>query len=275
MDLRERTRRRTRRNAVGIPRRVAAMLPPLVSVALLSACTLVRGPGAAAPLAASLQDIIPHGDRDHFVYVWERRSDGEPLGTGIQVEHVTALDTPGEFEIALSEDAQATGRVRIRDDGKAIVLLTEDDLPRGIRLTYDPPLPYLEAPVRAGELNASSTANVTGLDDGAPIGSLRVTQTTQISALAHVHALLGDYTHAVAVRTVRNIQGAEGGIEMRMALVLVPGIGEISSDGTVAGAPALHRELACALVAGKPIGNCRQLQQTLKEFSRPESSDVP
>lgn len=253
---------------------VLALAALCVGVFGISACSLRPFATQEPASLGSLKDLVPHGDRDHFVFVWERVVEGGTAGAGLQVEHVTALETPGEFEIALSENAEATGRVHIRDDETAIVLLSEDDLTRGIRLTYDPPLPYLEAPLVPGERHASATAAVTGLDDGRPLGTLQVAQTTQVSRLPRTQSRLGTYTNAVQVRTMRHIQGIEGDVEMTLALVLVSGIGEIKSEGVVSGAPTLRRELACAIIAGKQIGDCHRLKQEMKELKRAGSTDL-
>src|SRR5262245_34502995 len=134
------------------PRCAGMLLPALVFAAFgVSGCSLFGGKARPVQLAPSVQALVPHAARDPFVYLWKRSNEGRPIGSGIQVEHVAALRAPGEFEITMSEDGIASGRVRIRDDGKAIVVLGEDDLSRGIRLRYDPPLPYLESPVMSGE----------------------------------------------------------------------------------------------------------------------------
>ena len=35
-----------------------------------------------------------------------------------------------------------------------------------------------------------------------------------------------------------------------------PGVGEVRSETTIAGAPPQHRELVCAVIAGKRVGEC-------------------
>lgn len=236
----------------------------------ISGCALFS---PSRPLARSVQELVPHSDSDHFVFVWERNANGQPIGNGIQVEHVTAIEG-GDFEITLSENATGVGRVRIRDVGKTIVLLSEDDLTRGVRLQYDPPLPYLEGPVVAGEQRATSQATITALSDGSPVGALRVAQVIHVRSAGAVRSRLGTFDHAVAVDTARTLQGPGGDLEMRTAMVLVPGVGEIRSDGSVPGEPALHRELACALIGGHPIGDCRHVKQTLQEFEGAGPTDV-
>jgi hypothetical protein len=245
---------------------------------LLLALMSVAGAGCAffgppRPLAESVQELVPHADGDHFVFIWERLANGKPIGSGIQVEHITAVEG-GDFEITLSENATGVGRVRIRDVGKGIVLLSEDDLLRGVRLQYDPPLPYLDGPVVSGEQHAASEATVTALSDGTPLGAVHVAQVIHVRPAGAVRSVLGIFDRAVAVDTARTLQGPNGDVEMRTALVIVPGIGEIGSKGNVAGGAILQRELACALISGRPIGNCRRLNQVLQELEDAGPADV-
>jgi len=164
--------------------------------------------------------------------------------------------------------------VRIRDVGKGIVLLSEDDLTRGVRLQYDPPLPYLEGPVVTGEQHATSEAKITTLSDGAPLGALRVAQVIQVRAAGTVRSRLGAFTRAVSVDTARTLQGPSGDLQMRTAMLVAPGIGEIRSEGSVPDEPLLYRELACAFIGGHPIGDCRRLDQSLQESEDAGQTDV-
>ena len=230
--------------------------------------------GEPAALARSPQELVPHGDRDHLVYVVERTDGGQRTVEGTQVEHMSALDQPGAFEVTLSENGIPTGRVQARDDGHTIWLVSEDDLTRQIRLTYDPPLPYLELPLVAGERRAVSTARMSRLADGQPAGALQVTQVQQLGVAPPGRARFGTYQHAVSVRTVRTLQSPEGTLELSTTMVLVPGIGEVLSDGLASGTPPTHRELVCAIIGGRTIGDCRNLNVILKESTDAGSTDL-
>src|SRR5512143_1245247 len=76
-----------------------ALVALVTMVAAGCTATLQR---PAPPLATSLQEISPHADGDHFVYVWKQVLEDGVTRAGIQVEHLTALDN-GEFEVTLSE----------------------------------------------------------------------------------------------------------------------------------------------------------------------------
>jgi hypothetical protein len=192
---------------------------------------------------------------------------------GIHVEHFTSLDN-GEFDVTLSEDGAVIGHTRFRDDGHALLLVSET-LGRGLRLSYDPPLPQLDVPLYPGETHATATVTVIALDDDKQLETLPVTQVTQASPAPPVHLALGDYTHGVQLRTVRTLQFAEGPVELSSTAVLVPGIGEIRSEGAVTGAAPLVRELACATIGGRHIGNCRTLRERVEELERTGSPNLP
>src|SRR5262245_35291476 len=98
----------------------------LCAALLLSCgCGLMR-PTRGKQFADSLSELMPHGDRDHFVYIWQKVSNGERLAEGVQVEHVQSSPERDEFEVVLSEDGVPAGRLRMRDDGQQIALLDED-----------------------------------------------------------------------------------------------------------------------------------------------------
>lgn len=227
---------------------------------------------AQQPLATSLQELAPHADGNHFVYVWQQLLDGGVVRAGIQVEHLTSLDN-GEFDVTLSEDGAAIGHSRFRDDGRTLVLVSET-LGPGLRLSYDPPLPQLDMPLYPGETHATATVTVSALDGDKQLETLQVTQVVQASRAPPVHLPLGDYTHGVQMRTVRTLQFAEGPVELTSTALLVPDIGEIRSEGATTGAAPLVRELACATIGGRHIGNCRTLRERVEELERAGSPNL-
>ena len=235
----------------------------LVLGLMLVGCAAMR-PGAPALLSDSVQALLPHADGDHFVYVWERIVDGQRIAQGIQVEHVTVV-TAAEFEISMSEDGRPAGRVRLRDDGHAVWLLSEDDLTRGLGLSYDPPLLQFQAPVVAGEYRAAATATMTTLANSQVAGTVGVTQTITLSSAPAARAAVGTFPKTVAVRAVRTLQLLQGDTELHSESILAPGIGEIRSEGSASGTPALRRELACAIIGGARLGDCSKLNERWKD----------
>jgi len=224
------------------------------------------------PLATSLQELAPHADGDHFVYVWSQALGSGSVRAGIQVEHLTSLEN-GEFDVTLSEDGVVIGHTRFRDDGQALLLLSES-LGRSLRLSYDPPLPQLQTPVYAGEFRSAATASVLTVAEGKQLDTLAVTQLVEATAAPPVRSRLGDYAHGVQVRTVRTLQFADGPVELSSTAVLVPGIGEIRSEGAATGAAPLVRELACATIGGRAVGDCQTLRQRVEELEHAGSTDV-
>lgn len=234
----------------------------------LAGCSLFRSAPAPTTLATSVQSLAPHGDRDHFVFVWERVASNRVLASGLQVEHVNALAAPEEFEITLSEDGVPSGRVHIRDSGTAISVLGEDDLLRGIRMTYDPPLPYLESPLLAGKHKANTTAHVTALVDGQQIGTLAVKQVTEFSPAPPITTSVGTFAAPIRVETKRSIEGAAEPIDVRTKLLLGAGVGEIQSEVGAGGEVLLRRRLACAIIGGRARGNCQAAGESPNGFER-------
>jgi hypothetical protein len=244
--------------------------PPLIiSFAILAAV----GAGCSTDsserqqlLASSLHEIVPHNNRDHLVYLVERPTEqGAFKPSSLQVEHVTKLDVAGEFEVTLSEDGMKTGRAHIRDDGKTLWLVSEDDYTRGVSMSYDPPLPYLSVPLFTGAVHSTAQVTLRRLADGQSAGRMQVTQVTQASAAPAGRWLTGSYAGGIELRTERTLQGPEGPFQLTSTMVLVPGIGEVKSEGIVNGTPATRRALACAIIANRSIGDCSTLMDQWKK----------
>jgi hypothetical protein len=256
-----------------VPRPLAVFLL-IAGLCSSSACSLPLPGLAPEPLATSLQELVPHADRDHFVFVWERLQEDQRIAAGIQVEHVSALEEDRVFEVLLSEDGAASGRVRILDEDDRIAVLVEDDLTRGVRYTYSPPLPQLHVPLFPGETRHRARVEVTRLADESRLGSFEVTQTVRVTRAAPGRTRLGPYDDAVAVDMTRTIEYADKPLTVRSSLVLVPGIGEVRSQGYASEEPTMRRELACAIVGGHAIGSCRDLIDWLAEMDDAGSTDL-
>jgi hypothetical protein len=225
-----------------------------------SGCASWRREAGAVPLARSLQEIVPHGDRDHFVYVWQRVDEGQPGAGGVQVQHVTALQD-GEFEVTLSENGVAMGRMRYSDDGTTLALRYEEDLARGFRLSYEPPLPQLHVPLLAGKEESSASATMTRVADGLTIGTMPVTQVVSFAPGRTVRSRVGTFDRTVILQMVRTLQSPARSEELKAESVLVPGIGEIQSTGHTPEMTLVHRELACAIIGGHRVGECTDLDK--------------
>lgn len=257
-----------------------------IALLLLALC-LANSAGCAAgrrdlsePLAFTPDEIMPMHDRDHYVYFWQRVTGGDVDGRGYHVEHVSILPEEHEFEVTVSEDGMPAGRLRFFHDGRRVELLSEDDLENGIRRSYDPPLVHLRAPLRAGESGSRSTASITHIGTGQLIARIGVSQRVRLSRASDIESDLGTFEEGVLMEARRTLHTPTGDIEMLSAAVLVPGVGEIRSEGaTVAGESlslentpeldtVLRRELACAIVDNRAVGNCRDVEDRLRGHSR-------
>lgn len=243
---------------------------------LLGGCGLVFGKGGGAE--SSLREVLPFQDRDHFVYLWQRIVDGRREAEGVQIEHISALPSPHELEVTISEDGTAAGRMRLFYDGKRVDLLAEDDLAEGIRRTYDPPLSQLRAPLADGERDMQSRAIVSRIDDGMALAEIEVQQKVRVSHVKRIDSHLGRFDSGVVVEARRTLHTPDGKVEMMSAILLVPGIGEIRSEGTTM-APngttvraVLRRELACAIVRNQAIGDCRAVAAELAAMRQDDLS---
>lgn len=253
-----------------------------IALALLSVgCGASRRGGE--PSSLTLKELIPLRDRDHYVYVWQRLVEGVPEAEGLHVEHTSALPEENAFEVSVSEDGTLAARLRFHNDGERVLLLSEDDVESGIRRSYDPPLVHLSAPIRMGESGMRSTAVVTQIEDGTQIARVDISQRLRISEASDVVSALGNFDTGVLVEARRTVHTPSGDIELLSAAVLVPGIGEIRSEGTTLssediradGTPEIHtvlrRELACALIGQRALGNCRDVEHAIEALrsSRP------
>lgn len=236
-------------------------------------CSALRS-GSNAPLAESLNELMPHGDRDHFVYIWQKVADGKRLAEGVQVEHVQRSPESDEFEVILSEDGIPAGRIRMRDDGQELAILNEDDLQQQMRLTFSPALTRFEIPIVPGERQVRSTAVVSSLTQAGTVTSVDVSQVVRLYPAEGVESPLGDYPHGVGVETERVLHWPWGDAAFARIAMLVPGLGEIRSEATGGEGFVLRRELACAIIGGQAIGDCRAVDAMVEELRNARSSDL-
>lgn len=264
-------------SALFVPTRIRPIALLLLALCLAGAagCASKRQ-GLSEPLAFTPDEIMPMHDRDHYVYFWQRVTGGDVDARGYHVEHVSILPEEHEFEVTVSEDGMPAGRLRFFHNGRRVELLSEDDLENGIRRSYDPPLVHLRAPLRAGESGSRSTASITHIGTGQLIARIGVSQRVRLSRASDIESDLGTFDEGVLMEARRTLHTPTGDIEMLSAAVLVPGIGEIRSEGaTVSGESlslentpeldtVLRRELACAIVDNRPVGNCRDVEARLR-----------
>lgn len=207
-------------------------------------------------LARQLGDLMPHGDRDHFVYRSEKRMDDAVLESNLVVEHFSSLPAPGEFEVTESIDGMRSGDSRWRVDERGISLLSEDLEGLGVRLEYDPPLLVFPQPLLAGEHRAAATGAASSLVDGAPVGSFRTTLLLESSRTRTNHPLAAG-APAVSLRVTRSLHGPGGALVLKVDTVNAEGVGEVESVARLDGAPfVIRRSLVCGFIQGRAVGRC-------------------
>lgn len=233
----------------------------LPSICLLA---LVLGAGCALPkrsgdvLAPTLSGLMPHGDRDHFVYVSERAIGDQAPETNLTVEHVSALEAPGEFEVTESKDGVRVGNAHWLADEHGISLVSEDVDGLGVHLAYDPPLLLFPQPLLVGEHQAFATGAATRLEDGKPVGKFKASVVVRSTAARSHHPLVSG--PAVQFEVTRSLQGPNGALVMHVDSLNAEGVGELESIASLEGAPfVVRRSLVCGFIQGRPVGRCDEL----------------
>lgn len=234
------------------------------TLALLFAAALLLGGCAANKragdvLVADTGDLMPHNDRDHFVYAGERSGLERAPERSLMVEHVSALPAPGQFVVTESSDGERTGDARWQIDDRGVWLLSEDVEGLGVRLSYDPPLLLFPQPLLVGEHRASSTGAATRLDDGQPVGVFRASVLVSSKATRSDHPLAKG--PAVALAVTRSLEGPNGALILHVDSVNLAGLGEVESVAAFEGTPiVIRRSLVCGFINGKAFGDCSKLR---------------
>jgi hypothetical protein len=192
----------------------------------------------------------------------------------VQVEHVQRSPESDEFDVIISEDGVPAGRMRMRDDGQELTLLNEDDLQQQMRLSFSPGLTHFEIPIVAGEREVHSTVMISSLAKVEPVTSVDVSQVVRLYAARGIKSTLGNYPHGVSIETERVLHWPWGDAAFARVAMLVPGLGEIRSEATGGDGFVLRRELACAIIGGQAVGDCRAVDSMVQELRDTRSSDL-
>lgn len=229
----------------------------LALVLLLGGCAVNKRTGDV--LVAETGDLMPHNDRDHFVYLGERSGLERAPERSLMVEHVSTLPAPGQFVVTESSDGERTGDARWLIDDRGLSLLSEDVEGLGVRLSYDPPLLLFPQPLLVGEHRAWSNGAATRLDDGQPVGVFKASVLVSSKATRSSHPLAKG--PAVALAMTRSLEGPNGALILHVDSVNLAGIGEIESVAAFEGTPiVIRRSLVCGFVNGKAYGDCDKLR---------------
>jgi hypothetical protein len=199
--------------------------------------------------SGSLQELAPHHPGDHWVY----RATGGGQDERLQVEHLSALPSPGEFTLDLREDGQAIGKAHLRETSNAMLLVSEGLLQQDLMLVYAEPLPTLCVPLRSRQPTVRSPVTLLRLSDGEVLaqGRAELTVTARRSDSANGERL--------EIRTERRVVMPGQAMHLDVTTWVTPGIGETRSRGFVDGGPSIERELVCSIIDGKRVGDCTAL----------------
>jgi hypothetical protein len=255
--------------------RAARISIVIIVLGMASSGCAAFGSGAAAPLATSLNELMPHNDRDHFVYVWQRVASGKRLAEGIIVEHITRDAESDEFEIVVSENGVPAGRLLMRDDGQELALIDEDDIQQQIRMSFVPPLTQYEIPLVAGVRQQHSIANLTSLVNQTPITTVEVSQVVRMASAKDVSSAVGNYERGIGIEVERTLHWSWGDAAYESRMMFIPGIGEIRSEARAGEGLIIRRELACAIINGRSIGDCGAVEDRLQELRDAGPTDNP
>jgi len=215
---------------------------------LTPSCTATQPPAPAEAgevvFEGGLQELLPHHDGDQLVHRTQREG-----RTSVTVERITAKDG-GDFILDTTLDGKAIGRMHWRDDGAAILLVSETFLD-GNFLVYSPPLVYLRTPVRNGVLQSNAKIQVVRISDSKVLATGSAEQKMAVKQAASPPG-----SRDIEVRMERDIRLSKGPFHLVSTIRITPGIGEVAADSTLNGSIAIHSELLCATIGGRRIGDC-------------------
>jgi hypothetical protein len=96
------------------------------------------------------------------------------------------------------------------------------------------------------------------LSDGAVLATGRVEQTVT----AHRGSSEAGAT-VLEIETKRTVTLPDRAMRLEATTWIQPGIGEVRSEGRTDGGPVTRRELICAIISGKQVGDCARLTRKI------------
>jgi hypothetical protein len=235
------------------------------SLALL-ALTPLLFPGCTARTAAPdlprdpvfegrTAELLPHQPGNRLVY--RARGDaGERT--------LTSLVTPGErddeFLVTLFNGNLVLGQTRLRDDGRSIAIVSEVGPQQNIAVSYREPLPLIQLPLRLGEQpEFRTTVKILNLSDGAVLAEGEIQQVASVAERKRSFGRRGWYL----LHFERTMVLPQRATRARSTIWIEPGIGQVRVEmGTeVDGKPSERRDLVCAVIGGRQVGDCRALAE--------------
>lgn len=220
----------------------------LIICITLAACSAQQSAAPPAPdevlFTGTLQELTPHHSGDHFIY----RATTNDRASSLQVEHISALDAPGEFTVSTTEDGSAISKLHMRIVDSEALLLSEGLERDGMVLVYEPPLHSFTVPLTTSTQHTTSPVTLMRVSDGKVVAHGEIEQTVAARRAA------ADADGAFVIYTDRMLQLPNRAWHLSAKTWIKPGIGEVRSEGAINGADVIRRSLLCAIVAGQRVG---------------------
>lgn len=198
-------------------------------------------------------ELLPHQPGNRFVY--RARGDaGERTLTSL----VSAAEREDEFLVTLFNGDLVLGQMRLRDDGRSLSIVGEVGPQQNLAVLYREPLPLATLPLELGVQPAFRTGvKILSLSDGAVVAEGEIEQTARVEERTRWFGrkgwLLFHYERAMVLPTRIT--------RSRSTIWVQPGVGQVRVEMAGAGEePSERRDLVCALIGGREVGDCSSLR---------------
>jgi hypothetical protein len=174
------------------------------------------------------------------------------------VEHYKPGEQAHEFTVHSYKGRTPAAIQVIRTDGGTLSLVREVVLCQGAAFSFDPPLPVISVPLRAGPRRGRSAVMVRRFTDGEVLAAGHV---DYVLSAQRVESPADHGQFEVVIEHALQLPG--GNVRQRTRSRLLPGVGETAihsvneSDGTTTTV-----ELLCANIGGRPVGECDESVRT-------------
>ena len=101
-----------------------------------------------------------------------------------------------------------------------------------------------------------------------------MSQIVRLTAARNVKSAVGNFPHGIGVETERTLHWPWGDAAVRMSSMVVPGLGEIRSEARTSEDFVMRRELACAIIGGRAVGDCKTVDAKVEELRNAGSADI-
>jgi hypothetical protein len=239
---------------------VRGLAAALIAAALLCGCVpraSTSDQSAELVFGGAPADLFPHQPGNRFVY--RARGDaGERTLTAL----VSGSDRDEEFLVTLFQGDLVLGQTRIRDDGRSLAIVSEVGPQQNLAAFYREPLPLAVLPLRTGEQPPFRTAvKIVALSDGSVVTEGQIEQTSRVEERRRSFGRKGWFL----IHFERTMVLSQRITRSRSTIWVEPGVGQVRIE--MAGAaeePSERRDLVCAVIGGREVGDCGKLEDDLQ-----------